>query len=861
MSLKDAAKTYFDMGLPVVPVKIWLEAGEWKKSPLCEWKQWQTRKQSLEEFESLPWSQCNGFAVICGSQLPNGLFFSVLDYDTKKLPDDVGKLGKLVLKFMPITQMEETPNKGQHWIYLSRKKPRNLSVFHDTCGLELIGENKLCIMAPSHGYRKLNDNTATVVEDIENLFLESLAKAGVKTRIEKPEAKAWFDREDLAGMPFKGVAPPCISRLLAGTETGSRNEFAIRLASFLVNFRKIDVKKAWKELKEWNEWNSPPLPESELKACLQSAVRNGYVYGCNDNILAKFCDRENCSLAKKQDETEKVYDPEVEAELTSELERILAAENQLEALKPHLDNVIVGEEESKRAIFVLLSGSKYPDVEYKQIILLKGTEGAGKSTLMRNLTVGYRVKDVGRFTAHALDYTNLQGFEVLSLKELGSLDLEKQGVSTLKFLSSDDKGYTVEATVRDEKTGKMTTETYRIPPITVISSTTRLVLDSQFERRAWLFGMDESPEQTKHIAEWKAKLEREKAEVLLGKRKITTYEFSREILKRFVAQIKPVKVVIPFPNTLSKLLGYNVLRIRGDLDKLFVFVKLYAAFNLKRLVKVKDDVYIVTPEVCMEALHIIGKPLTNMLASLDERVKGILQALKELKDVKEETYIEEDGERQQHEVEVRFDKRGSEITKKVREQIATRIGKSERTVRRFFDSLEAAGYASCDQKKPKTYTLLYDVEEIEEKLKGILDISKLSKDLYDKLEKEARNWLENTLDNQSFLDINSKLKITVNCEKPVENVSREERLSNPVFGIKQASFEERGLENWTTVECPTCRGEKQSKEEQKPAGLLECRFCRDVGKPIFFATEHDLKVHILRLHTGQPIEGGGYATV
>jgi hypothetical protein len=31
-----------------------------------------------------------------------------------------------------------------------------------------------------------------------------------------------------------------------------------------------------------------------------------------------------------------------------------------------------------------------------------------------------------------------------------------------------------------------------------------------------------------------------------------------------------------------------------------------------------------------------------------------------------------------------------------------------------------------------------------------------------------------------------------------------------------------------------------------------CQFCRDVGKPIYFATEADLQRHVLALHTGFP---------
>lgn len=800
--LKAAAHEYWSQGCNVVALK--------GKQPLVSWSLWQFRRQSDAEFEGLPWNQADGFGVICGTQLSNGLYFAAIDFDIKNLPTETIEKGKQVLKNMLCTQLEETPSGGQHWIYFCHNKPKTVSAFHNECALELLGEGKLCIMAPSEGYKRLNDNIPSILNDLEQTLYEPMWKVGIKPKQDKKEV--WFDRTDLADKQFKGKSPPCIDRLISGTTEGLRNEYCIRLSAYLCNFRKLESKKAWKKIEEWNKWNNPPLPSSELRAVFQSAVKNRYVYGCSDSILASLCEKENCTLAKKHADSspERVFDPQVEAEINSELSKILNAENQLTVLKPHLDLVVVGEEEGKTAIFVLLSGSKYPEHEFKQILLLKGTEGSGKSTLMRHLSEGYKVKDVGRFSAHALDYANLEGYEVLSLKELGSMDMEQQGVSTIKFLSSDDRGYTVEVTVKNEETGRFSTESYRIPPITVISSTTRLVLDSQFERRAWLFGMDESPEQTKRIAEWKAQNEREKAEVLLGKKAITSFEFSREVIRRFVQKIKPEKIIIPFPKTLSELLGFNVLRVRGDIDKLFTFLRLYAAFNTRRLAKLKEDIYVVTPEVCMEALQIIGRPLTNMLSSVDERVRGILSALKQTKDIEMRTF-EIDGQRQEHELEVRFDIKGSEIDRKVREQIATRIGKSERTIRRFFDSLENSGYVSCDQKKPKTYTLLYDVEEIEAKLKGILDICHLSNSLMDKMAKEAQEWLKTTLDNQAPLD-GEKIfrKEYVSGHNIYEKKllpSTGEKLSNPVLGSNQAPSEKITLSNWTNTKCPTCRGD------------------------------------------------------
>lgn len=179
----------------------------------------------------------------------------------------------------------------------------------------------------------------------------------------------------------------------------------------------------------------------------------------------------------------------------------MASDNMLEALKLHLDNVLVGEDENKIAVFCLLCGGKFKSIDPRmvQMILLKGTEGAGKSTFMMAVSEGFRVKDVGRFTSHALDYTNLEGYEILRLKEIGVMDQESQGTATIKFLSADDKGYTVEVTVRDKDTGELTTKQYRIPPITVISSTTRIELDPQFQRRCWIFNVNEGPEQTERV--------------------------------------------------------------------------------------------------------------------------------------------------------------------------------------------------------------------------------------------------------------------------------------------------------------------------------------------------------------------------
>src|SRR3989337_2716627 len=164
---------------------------------------------------------------------------------------------------MLCTQMEETPSGGQHWIYFCHNKPKTISAYHTEASLELLGEGKLCIMAPSVGYKRLNDNMPSEVQDLESSFFEALAKIGVKTQ--KQNSETWFNREDLSdGKPYEGNHPQCIRALLKGVNEGLRNEAAIRLSSYLVNFRGMETEKALWHLRQWNKLNNPSLSDEEL---------------------------------------------------------------------------------------------------------------------------------------------------------------------------------------------------------------------------------------------------------------------------------------------------------------------------------------------------------------------------------------------------------------------------------------------------------------------------------------------------------------------------------------------------------------------------------------------------------------------
>ena len=135
------------------------------------------------------------------------------------------------------------------------------------------------------------------------------------------QQKGWF-KGAYKNEKYTGHDPPCIQYLLRGVKEGRRNETAIRLASYWLNFRKIKRKEAWRLIVEWNNRNQPPLSEDELKTVFNSAIKGNYVYGCSDEILKSYCPNTNqCPLFKKHMQI-KMGDSEIELLFKSPVTKI-----------------------------------------------------------------------------------------------------------------------------------------------------------------------------------------------------------------------------------------------------------------------------------------------------------------------------------------------------------------------------------------------------------------------------------------------------------------------------------------------------------------------------------------------------------
>lgn len=705
MKISEAVKFYLDLHFGVIPAVY----GE--KRPSVEWKKYQEKRPSKKEIkEWFKGDKQQNIAILCGVISAN---LVVLDFD------DISVYPKLFdAKALEKETLVVKTGSGKRHVYLRSDKPV-ASFKIPRLKLEVRSDGNVVIAPPSKHpsggfYEFVNKEVKKVmiVSDLVGAIWKKAEKLGVKA----PTDLFTEDLHVRGEQPYEGPDPPCIVALLKGVTEGIRNEAGMRLLSYWLKFKRdVDPVKAWKRLKKWNELNKPPLENTELKALVESVKKLDRSYGCRVNQA--WCNLDQCTL---------LWNKVLRKEAENEAEKILSAPNVLEALKSHLDNILAGENDNKKVLFLLLLSGKVDDPTIKQMILLKAEPGAGKSHLMK-IADAFKTKSVGRFSAHALDYIDLQGYEILRLKELGAMDQEFQGVSTIKFLSADDKGYTVEVTEKSES-GRFTTKQYTIPPMTTLTSTTRVDLDPQFVRRAWPLNPDESKEQTDRIRKWKARLEREKSLVALGLIKETSYDHSMRVLRATVRKLYSSSVVLPFPEALTDILGVEKLRLRGDYDKFFSLVKLYGFLHQRTLPLIEGisghKAVFVAPQHAFEALKIAEKPYVTMTSELEARTRKLVEKLEEMNIVE----------------------KGETISIDDRAKIAVELGLSEKTVRGYFKEWVNAGYMVAKQTKgrgnPLLFELIYDLDTIKEKTCVSLDITKIAEDKRLKFQTEAESFLD-----------------------------------------------------------------------------------------------------------------------
>jgi|GEM_PF-909679 len=736
--LKAAARQYFGMGLPVIPEKIWFsqEDNEWKKIPLCEWKLWQTKKQTQEEFESLNWNEANGFAILAGSKTNDGLFFGCVDFDSKKVSQEAIEKGKEVIKNLPTTRMEETVSKGLHLNYLSRKKPRSIKAYHDIAAVELISENCLVVMAPSQGYKALNDNSLTIVEDLETLFFQALEKTGVN--VEKPQA-VWFDSAELSGKPYRGKDPPCIQALLKGTHEGLRNEYGIRLGSYFINFKQYQPKTVREEiLKAWNKLNSPELSWKELDSLVKSAVQGKYVYGCTDPILKSQCDREKCPIAPKQ--TAKLLTPEER----ERAEMLLADPMLLDYVVQFGRRRLIGEDNTLLTNFVIVCSGQ---TKYPISGILSGFSGSGKNESLRAVKPLIPAEWLFEFTTstpEAVKYIPEEFAGTLLIYEMAGME-SRTGTLGLRSVGEGESIETI-FPMRDEETGNMMLGRHKTNAKNFITTESDIGIHADLYRRVLKLSLNHSDILTKRV------LAKQLRDAMLpeGLRKKLGLDIGAKMPyseKDFQNALRlvdwNVEVVVFPPASLLQLEKLAIKKeqkvaLRSQIERILNFIRVLAIIHQRQRIIIEDKeddskFVVASAEDFESAMKILAPSIIETVSRLEKRQN---EALELIESSNEELWD--------------------------KNKLAQKLGVSTVTAARILKTLANLGYLrEIQTSKPYSYELIQD----REKPKQLVLLEEINnyKAFY---EKELETFLTHTL--SPYQNLHVRGISPINVDKPTK---------------------------------------------------------------------------------------------
>jgi len=602
--------------------------------------------------------------------------------------------------------MEQTPSGGLHYIYFSRVKPGSISAYHNECGLELLGEGKLCIMAPSQGYRRLNDNSPTEVEDIEAMFYEAIHKAGVKIQREQP---VWFDSPELSGKPYRGKDPPCISTLLKGTSEGLRNEYGIRLCSYFINFKQYQPKTVREEiLKSWNKLNTPELHWKELDALVKSAVQGKYVYGCTDPILKSQCDREKCPIAPKQ--IAKLLTQEEKARA----ERLLEDPKLLDYVLSFGRRRLIGEDNILLMNFVMICSGQ---TKYPISGILSGYSGSGKNESLRAIKPLIPPEWLFEFTTstpEAVKYIPEEFSGTLLIYEIAGME-SKTGTLGLRSVGEGESIETIYP-MRDEETGKMTLGRAKTNAKNFITTESDIGVHPDLYRRVLKVSLNDSDVLTKRVLAKKLRDAtipeglRKKLNLDVDKTPYTERDFQNAL--RLLDW--SVEVVVFPPDSLLQLVDLAVKKeqkvaLRSQIERILNFIRVLAILHQKQRLCVEDKedgskFVIANVEDFENAMKILEPTILETVSRIEKRQA---EALANFESVDQ------------------LDKN----------KLAEKLGISTKTAYRILKTLSDHGYLrEIQTTKPYTYELLQEKPKPQDLLKNISEYAVF-------YEKELENFL------------------------------------------------------------------------------------------------------------------------
>lgn len=118
-----------------------------------------------------------------------------------------------------------------------------------------------------------------------------------------------YDKESKKDRRFKTIynfTPPCIQYILEnGAEEGQRNITIACLTGFCKNSGK-SLNETIEFISEWNQKNTKPTGEQEMKKTIKSIFMGEKLYGCSTLKTLSVCNEAQCKLSKKKEGNQNV---------------------------------------------------------------------------------------------------------------------------------------------------------------------------------------------------------------------------------------------------------------------------------------------------------------------------------------------------------------------------------------------------------------------------------------------------------------------------------------------------------------------------------------------------------------------------
>jgi putative DNA primase/helicase len=231
-----AALHYHTLGLSIIPVGA-------NKKPLVEWKQYQNSSATIIEINKW-WQQFPDAnpAIVTGKI--SGIV--VLDLDKKH--------SRTSKEFsLPVTACAISGNGGEHFFFKYPNRPVGNGTAIDGEGVDFRGDGGYVLLDPS-----MNETGGTYqwnvpIEDGLADMPEWLLKKMIP---EEGSDKKWLSGKD-------------------GVSEGQRNDTAASMAGKIVSSTAPELLESlgWEQLKVWNNKNTPPLDEKELRSVFDSIAQ------------------------------------------------------------------------------------------------------------------------------------------------------------------------------------------------------------------------------------------------------------------------------------------------------------------------------------------------------------------------------------------------------------------------------------------------------------------------------------------------------------------------------------------------------------------------------------------------------------